>query len=289
MAPRSPCPRCGHLNELTSASCQACEHPLLAPAVPARRCGMCGAPVDAARPFCGRCGQPVATGVRALPKGAPRAAAQAAAQGIVRPFRLVPMRHDGLAGAPHALGPEGLVCGRTQGEILFPDDASVSPRHAQFFGRADAVVVEDLGSLNGTFVRLRGPRALANGDEIRLGRQRLRVEPQPRPAAAGARSWGSPDPGYRVRVVQVLEGGGTGEGFPLRAGENAIGREVGVVSFPLDRYVSARHARLDVSDSSIWITDLGSSNGTFVRIAEPATLGAGDQVFVGMQLMRIER
>jgi pSer/pThr/pTyr-binding forkhead associated (FHA) protein len=199
------------------------------------------------------------------------------------------MRHDGLAGAPHTLGTTGLVCGRTEGEILFPDDASVSPRHAVFSSRTEAVVVEDLGSLNGTFVRLRAPRALANGDEVRLGRQRLRIEPQPRPAASGARPWGSVDPGYRARIVQLLEEGGTGEGFPLRAGENAVGREVGAVCFPLDRYVSARHARLDVSESTIWITDLGSSNGTFVRITEPTTLGAGDQVFVGMQLLRIER
>ena len=291
MPPLSPCPRCGHPNELASASCKICEQPLRAPTAFARRCGMCGAPVEGSQPFCGRCGQPVApASPRALLKGMPRGAPEpAVAQGLDRPFRLVPMRHDGMAGAPHALGPEGLVCGRTQGEVLVPDDAGVSPRHALFSSRAEAVVVEDLGSLNGTFVRLRAPRALASGDEIRLGRQRLRIEPHPKPAAAGARPWGSVDPGYRIRIVQLLEDGGTGESFPLRAGENAVGREAGAVCFPLDRYVSARHARLDVSDSTVWVTDLGSSNGTFVRITEPTTLGAGDQVFIGMQLLRIDR
>ena len=37
------------------------------------------------------------------------------------------------------------------------------------------------------------------------------------------------------------------------------------------------------------LTDLGSSNGTFVRITGPTTLKNGDHVRMGDQLMRIER
>lgn len=182
------------------------------------------------------------------------------------------------------------MCGRTLGELKFSDDATVSPEHARFTIRGEGVFVEDLGSLNGTFLRVRAPRPIASGDEVRLGRQLLRVEAVPRPpeGGGGARPWGSPDVGHRARLTQLLEGGGTGEVFPLRRGENAIGREVGQVCFPSDRYVSARHARIDVSDTGMLLTDVGSSNGTFVRIGGATQVAAGDQVLIGMRLLRVD-
>jgi pSer/pThr/pTyr-binding forkhead associated (FHA) protein len=200
------------------------------------------------------------------------------------------VRHDGLPGAAHALGPEGVVCGRTQGDLRLPDDTTVSPEHARFTIRGEGVFVEDLGSLNGTFLRLRAPRPIASGDEVRLGRQILRVEALPRPVegGGGARPWGSPDPGYPARLTQLLEGGGAGEVFPLKRGENAIGREVGQVCFPADRYVSARHARIEVTDTGMLLTDVGSSNGTFVRVNGPTQVQVGDQILIGMRLLRVD-
>jgi hypothetical protein len=112
----------------------------------------------------------------------------------------------------------------------------------------------------------------------------------PRPAQPSGEppAWGTADPGYRARLVQLLEGGGMGEVFPLRAGANAVGREAGEITFPGDRYVSGRHARLDVGEAAVTLTDLGSSNGTFVRTTGPTDLAPGDQVLLGMQLLRIE-
>jgi pSer/pThr/pTyr-binding forkhead associated (FHA) protein len=52
--------------------------------------------------------------------------------------------------------------------------------------------------------------------------------------------------------------------------------------------VSARHARVDVTARAVLLVDLGSSNGTFVRVTAPALLAAGDQVLIGMQLVRVE-
>jgi pSer/pThr/pTyr-binding forkhead associated (FHA) protein len=200
------------------------------------------------------------------------------------------VRHDGLPGASHALEREVTVCGRRDGDVLLPDDGSVSPRHAAITVREGRIRIEDLGSTSGTFLRLRAPRALTFGDEIRMGRQLLRLEPMPRPAQPPGESpaWGTADPGYRARLVQLLEGGGMGEVFPLRAGANTVGREAGEVTFPGDRYVSGRHARVDVGEAAVTLTDLGSSNGTFLRVAGPTDLAPGDQVLLGMQLLRIE-
>ena len=287
------CPRCGRENDPSFAYCNGCGQPLAPEAD--RACSRCGAKLPGSFRFCGNCGQPAdgAPPRRATSPSSPRMPAapgpEAAAPPAAAP-RLVLVRHDGLPGTTHTLDREVTVCGRRDGDLLLPEDGSVSPRHAAITVREGRIRVEDLGSSSGTFLRLRTPRSLNFGDEIRLGRQLLRLEPMPRPSvssAAGA-PWGSADPGYRARLIQLLEGGGTGEVVPLRAGANSIGRETGEVAFPGDRYVSGRHARLDVGESAVTLTDLGSSNGTFLRVNGPTEIGPGDQVLLGMQLLRVE-
>jgi hypothetical protein len=207
-------------------------------------------------------------------------------------IRLALVRSDGVPGPVLAVEKEEALCGRSEGDLLLPDDPTISPRHARFSVAAGVLRVEDLGSVNGTFVRLKEPRRLAVGDEFRVGRQLLRLEPLPRPAHgedhAGTRPWGTKDPGYRFRLSQLLEGGGLGEIFPLRDGENLLGREAGEITFPGDRYVSARHARLEVAEGGVTLADAGSSNGTYVKLAGPTELAIGDQLLVGAQLLRVE-
>ena len=65
-----------------------------------------------------------------------------------------------------------LILGREPGLPGTIDDASVSRRHAHVRWDGTAVVLTDLGSKNGTFVkgvRVSEPVALEDGDEIRLG------------------------------------------------------------------------------------------------------------------------
>ncbi len=72
--------------------------------------------------------------------------------------------------------------------------------------------------------------------------------------------------------------------FPLRPGENIVGRdpEVGI---PLDSTtISRRHARITVSAIDALLEDLGSKNGTFVggvRVTAPVRLADGDLVGFG--------
>ncbi len=287
------CTRCGRENESSFAYCNGCGQPMRPDAE--RTCTRCGAKLPGSFRFCGHCGQAadVAASSRSTSPSSPRLPASPGpgpAPAPAAPPRLVLVRHDGLPGASHALDREVTICGRRDGDLLLPEDGSVSPRHAAITFREGRIRVEDLGSTSGTFLRLRTPRSLTFGDEIRLGRQLLRLEPMPRPSvtATAGTPWGSTDPGYRARLVQILEGGGLGEVVPLRAGANTIGRESGEVSFPADRYVSGRHARVDVGEAAVTLTDLGSSNGTFLRVNGPTEIGPGDQVLLGMQLLRVE-
>ncbi len=286
MAKPIKCEHCGRENDPSLTSCLDCGRSLARPPPPAAptTCARCGAPVLAGYRFCGRCGAEVGH-TPAIDAAAAKAAAQA-----VRGLRLSTVRTDGSAGTAYPLRPPTSLCGRMEGEIQIPEDATVSPRHARFTVEGEKVVVEDLESVNGTFLRIRSSHRLAAGEEIRLGRQLLRLEPLPRPPQDGPeyRSWGGSDPGYRMRLAQLLEGGGLGEIHPLREGENVIGREEGEVVFPGDRYISARHARIDLAGEVVTVTDLGSSNGTFRRISGPTPIAPGDQLLIGAQLLKLE-
>lgn len=306
MARAVKCARCGRENDPSFSFCLDCGQSLKAVLPAGAVCRGCGAKLSPGFRFCGHCGRPVDVpqppapagktpvhlGGTALPgdaAAAPRPPATPRHPPEPAGPRLSMVRYDGMAGQVFPLGRETVTCGRQTGEVLFPDDLTVSPRHCAFTVRDGRVRVEDLGSASGTFLRLRAPRPMQPGDEIRVGRQLLRLEPLPRQApAGGVVPWGSPDPGYRLRLAQLLEGGGVGEIFPLRSGENLVGREAGQVTFPSDRYVSGRHARLEVGEGSVTLSDLGSSNGTFVKISGAVELASGDQVLVGSQLLRLD-
>lgn len=199
------------------------------------------------------------------------------------------VRADG--GPEHVIPMRGdvMMAGRV-GEITVPDDPFVADTQMRLFFSGARLAVEDVGGGNGVFTRLRSEKELAPGGEIRVGRQRLVVEPIPplSPAEDGSTSWGSPDAGFRYRLVQLMEAGQRSTAWPLRDGDNAVGREVGDITFPGDGFVSGRHAVLHVAADRLLIKDLGSSNGTFLRLAAPAFVENGDQFLIGRQLVRVE-
>jgi len=74
----------------------------------------------------------------------------------------------------------------------------------------------------------------------------------------------------------------------LGDGELVIGRDpAAAIPLPFAQ-TSWQHARLTVTPVHVTIADLGSKNGTFVRINDEIALDHGDHVFVGQQLLRVE-
>lgn len=199
------------------------------------------------------------------------------------------VRADGGPESVIPMSSEVMLCGRT-GDLAIADDPFVADAQMRLFFSGARLAVEDVGGGNGVFTRLRSEREVTAGGEVRVGRQRLLVEPIPplAPAADGATAWGSPDAGYRFRLVQLLEGGLRGGAYPLKEGDNLVGRENGDIVFPTDGFVSGRHAVLHVAPERLLLRDLGSSNGTFLRLTSPAFVDNGDQFLIGRQLVRVE-
>jgi pSer/pThr/pTyr-binding forkhead associated (FHA) protein len=253
-----------------------------------RRCPTCRTPAPASFVFCGSCGTRLDAEnsasrsgtmfMHAVAIGSPKA-------------RLVTILPDGTEGEGFAIDQAEVLVGASQAEIHFQDDPYISQRHGRFSWHGEQLLVEDLGSLNGIYRKVRGEHALQPGDSLRLGRQLLRLEPMApagRTRADGTKIWGSPDPGYQARLLQMLQGGGIGEVYPLKGGDNLLAREQGDVTFPTDRFVSGRHAVIQVAGDTFRLRDLGSSNGTFVRINRPTPLEAGDFLLIGNQLLRVD-
>lgn len=72
-----------------------------------------------------------------------------------------------------------LVLGRGDAAEIRLEDPFASARHARVYEQAGIVVLEDLGSTNGTYLNeelLDGPRPLHPGDRVRIGDSELTFE-----------------------------------------------------------------------------------------------------------------
>ncbi len=81
-------------------------------------------------------------------------------------------------GTTIALGPINSM-GRNVNSTIFIDDDFVSGTHAMLTFRGRSWFIEDQGSTNGTYVnghRIDRPVALSFGDELTIGRVRMRLE-----------------------------------------------------------------------------------------------------------------
>jgi pSer/pThr/pTyr-binding forkhead associated (FHA) protein len=67
---------------------------------------------------------------------------------------------------------EGAILGRGDSAEIRLEDPFASARHARVLTQAGIVVIEDLGSTNGTYLNeelLQGPTPLHDGDRVRIG------------------------------------------------------------------------------------------------------------------------
>src|SRR5256885_1396101 len=205
--------------------------------------------------------------------------------------RISAIARDGSRSADYLLLKDETRIGTAVGddEVKLDEDPFVAPVHAVLRFDGQQLYVEDLGSVNGVFLAFK-ERNIEGGGELRLGRQRLRIEwvPEEREMVRPEPIFGSPDPGYVARAVQLFEGGIEGDVFRLRAGRNLDGRPAGYITRPHDGYISSKHANIAISGRTISVKDLGSASGTFARIANRAPVALGDLLLVGEQILRVD-
>jgi pSer/pThr/pTyr-binding forkhead associated (FHA) protein len=281
-----------------SAEARPPGSPALTPIPLVSTCPRCGAEAGLGR-FCARCGQALGargTQVMMKPSAAGRTSTQVLGAGAPGRASLVLEGGGGPEGATFPLDAGAVKAGRARGAIGFPDDPCLAPHHATFLFEEGVLHVRDEGAPGGIYLRLRGLSVpLRAGDHFVVGERLLRYAgllPSPAtPPPDGTTRLGSPRPAQPAVVVEEwLEGGAGGRVFVRSGPSVTIGRAGCAVSLGDDPHVSQAHAELVVEqDGTARLRDLGSSNGTYVKVPPHAEreLRDGDFVRMGREVLRV--
>jgi pSer/pThr/pTyr-binding forkhead associated (FHA) protein len=308
------CKRCGLPVALDPRKAKSSSPPPSQTLAP-EACPKCGEALNANNRFCPSCGArvPPSASFEVETRVGPRPATNGSAVPTPQPpsgsnkvgrstlffggamqaarAKLTLIRGDGDDGVSFTLAGQDHLAGRGDCPIAFPDDPFLSPTHANFRYANGTLVVRDEGSLNGVFVRITGKADIVPGATLLVGEQVLRIALAPAfedtPDAEGTYFSASMARPARLEIHQFLRGGTTG--WVYRVGELAtVGREGNDINFPDDPFISGRHAELRLDGGVLSVTDLGSRNGTFIRVSGEKVLRHGDYVFLGQQLLRVE-
>ena len=198
-------------------------------------------------------------------------------------------------GREYQVGERPLVFGRDASSDIVVAGTDVSRRHAEIHPRPDGYVLIDT-SVNGTFVRnerVAGELRLGRGDVIRMGSEEFRFYAD---VAAGSEAVTSsespavPPPGAEHRLndtffgvaavesqesrsapaaaplasILVRSGERKGERYQVRVPVANLGRADYNDVVIADPSVSTMHAKLQHRGGIWMLSDLGSTNGTFV-------------------------
>jgi len=241
--------------------------------------------------FCASCGYNLGALAGASPSAAPPAAPPVAQTHPT--IILTALRADGSEAGTYRLpDAQQITLGRDTGSI-FAGDSYLSPKHATFTRRGTQLSIKDEDSLNGVYLKLRPnePCLLEFGDLFRIGQEIIRLEELKGQGRSpdNVERFGSPAKGYIGRLALVIGRDTTGNSFPIPERGVHCGRERGDILFSEDGYVSGLHCSIaKAQDGKIYLTDVGSSNGTFVRLRSEHTVGATDILLMGQQLFRID-
>ena len=219
-----------------------------------------------------------------------------AADSHVTSYQLDYNRADGT---PDAIDVDesGITIGRYEGDMQFPEDAEMAPLHVRLIVRNGQLIVEDLSQGGEVYIRLIGPYLLQDGDMFRLSRHVLKFRASHEALSTAAEvgttlcELASNLPEEQAPAELIVVKPAPAQGDPKRLGlvqdEVVLGRSKGTFTFPEDPYMSRSHARLTHRGEDFFLEDLGSRNGTHLKVREAAPVPVGAALQFGSQVLKI--
>jgi len=209
-------------------------------------------------------------------------------------FKLQHIKKDGTSGELYEMKEGRLSLGRSQGDLQYATDATLAALHARFYIENGQLLVEDLSDGKGVFVRLIATYTLQDGDAVLMGKQLLLFrEKSEAVAAAAATGTSVMDISTMIQepvaefVRLTVQGADNSARFPLLEEEITWGRNKGTYIFPEDGFMSRAHAKVYQRGENYFLEDLGSRNGTFIKVRGKTPVPVGAMVLAGGQLLKI--
>ena len=189
-------------------------------------------------------------------------------------IRLVMLGSRGQTVAERTIRPgDSLDVGRDPAEP-WGDDEYLEERHARITPAAGGgVLVDDYDGAGAVFRQVAERTRIRSGDTLRVGQSLIRYE------HADANGWGqllAYPGGAEPASVHALGGAGA-----------TVGREAGDITFLDDTYVSGAHCRFLCEGASVYVEDLDSSNGTYVRVRQGEPVELGSLLLLGHTQFRV--
>ncbi|PYX92238.1 MAG: hypothetical protein DMG67_07490 [Acidobacteria bacterium] len=199
------------------------------------------------------------------------------AERVIPHFKLQHIRKDGTSGEIHDVKAGRLSVGRNQGDLQYATDPTLAPLHARFY-------VEN-GQLLYTML---------DGDAVLMGKQLLLFREKSEAVAAAAATGTSVIEVSNMMQEPVAEfvrltsqGVDNSVRFPLLEQEITWGRNKGTYIFPDDGFMSRAHAKIYQRGENYFLEDLGSRNGTFIKVRGKTPVPVGAMVLAGGQLLKV--
>jgi len=191
----------------------------------------------------------------------------------VVPVRLVMLGSRGEAVAERRIEVDTFLdVGRQAGEP-WAEDRRMEPLHARLFPGPGGVVVDDFGRPSGVYTQILDTIAVEDGDEFKVGQARLALQ------RVTGRGWG--------QLTVVRHDAPAPLTIVLDREEFIIGREEGDLTLPSDTFVSGDHCRFVCEGNAVYLEDLGSSNGTYIRVRAGQCVAFGGLVLIGHTQFRV--
>jgi pSer/pThr/pTyr-binding forkhead associated (FHA) protein len=160
------------------------------------------------------------------------------------------------------------------------------------------LLLEDCGSVNGTYIKQRQDSELVPGDIFLLGRSLFRFttqslgEAENSHAGEATAQWASslklPRGPLTAKLEHIRLTGEVNQEFKLEKPETTLGRSNGDLVFKDDPFMSGTHARIVAQPGRFILQDLRSRNGVFRRVRDKVALSHGDEFFLGEHLFQVE-
>jgi hypothetical protein len=189
-------------------------------------------------------------------------------------IRLVMLGSRGQTVAERTIRPgDSLEVGRDPAEP-WGDDEYLEERHARITPAAGGgVLVDDYDGAGAVFRQVSERTRIRSGDQLRVGQSLIHYE------RAESDGWG--------RLLVFAHGEEAPALHTLGGGGATVGREEGDITFLHDTYVSGEHCRFVCEGSGVWVVDLDSSNGTYVRVRQGEPVELGSLLLLGHTQFRI--